>query len=193
MRHINLTILITILVTNFALTSCNKANISDNKNNLLNAKENELLKTENQLLKKEKELKQKITKTKNNSTIKQQTVNSTSNNLDFLKEVNGKYPYEVKLLENPALIKRLKNLIGNSRYNFLKETWDVEAPMEYTNNVFVAIACQAHYCSGTNFIIVVDFSKNVMYVCIREEEEIKIYSEDGSNSEKVTEWIKNTN
>ena len=38
------------------------------------------------------------------------------------------------------------------------------------------------------FIIVVDFGKNVVYVGVREEEEIKIYSEDGKNNDRITNW-----
>jgi len=58
----------------------------------------------------------------NNSTVKQQPDNSISSNLDFLKELNGKYPFEVKLFKKSAFTKRLKKLIGNSRYRFLKKT-----------------------------------------------------------------------
>ncbi len=188
MRHFNLTILIAILVTTFTLTSCNQTSKSDDKDKALTEKENELLKKENELLKKEQELNQKSSKTTtDNSTIKQPD-NSTLNNLDFLKKLNGKYPYEVKLFENTALMQRLKKLLGNSRYNFLKETWAVETPMEFANNIFVASGCQAHNCGSTNFIIVFDFSNNVMYVGIREEDKVKTYSEDGSNSPKINEW-----
>lgn len=188
MRHFKLTILIAILVTTFTLTSCNQTSKLDDKDKALIEKENELLKKENELLKKEQELSQKSSKTTiDNSAIKQPD-NSTLNNLDFLKKLNGKYPYEVKLFENSILMKRLKKLLGNSRYNFLIETWTVETPMEFANNIFVASGCQAHNCGYTNFIIVFDFSNNVMYAGIREEYKVKTYSEDGSNSPKINEW-----
>lgn len=185
MRHFNLTI--AILLTTFALISCNQTSKSDDK--ALIEKENELLKKENELLKKEQELTQKSVNTPiDKSTARQQTDNSTSNNLDFLKKLKGKYPYEVKLFDNSALNQRLKKLLGGIRYNFLKETWAVETPMEFANNIFVASGCQAHNCGSTNFIIVVDFSNNVMYAGIREDDKVKTYSEDGSNSPKVNEW-----
>jgi len=176
-------------VATFTLTSCNQTSKSDDKDKALTEKENELLKKENDLLKKEQELNQKSAKTiTENSTVKQQPDNPTSNNLDFLKKLNGKYPYEVKLFDNSALMQRLKKLLGDSRYNFLKETWAVETPIEFANNIFVASGCQAHNCGSTNFIIAVDFSNNVMYAGIREEDKVKTYSEDGSNSPKVNEW-----
>ena len=188
MRYFNLTILITILVANFTLVSCNQTSKPADKDKALTKKENELPKKENELLKKEQELNQKTVKaTTGNSTV-EQPKNSNSNNLDFLKKLNGKYPYQVKLLDNSALMQRLKKLLGNSRYNFLKETWAVEIPMEFANNIFVASGCQAHNCSSTNFIIVFDFSNNVMYAGIREEDRVKTYSEDGSNSPRVSGW-----
>lgn len=160
--------------------ACNQTNKTDDKDKALTEKEIELLKKENELLKKEQELNQK--------TVNSTTDNSTTNNLDFLKKLNGKYPYEVNLFENSIFTQRLEKLLGKSRYNFLTETWAVEVPMEYANNIFVASGCQAHNCASTNFIIVFDFSKKVMYAGMREENEVKTYSEDGSNSTKVIEW-----
>ena len=178
-----------ILVTTLALISCNQTSKSDDKEKALLKKKNELLKKENELLKKEQELNQKTAKTTTEDfTIKQQPDNSTSNNLEFLKKLNGKFPSRAKLFDNSSFTKRLKKLLGNSRYNFLSETWAVETPMEFSNNIFVASGCQAHNCNSTNFIIVVDFSENIMYVGIREEDKAKTYSEDGSNSPKVIEW-----
>jgi hypothetical protein len=174
------------LLISVMLISCNQTSKTDDKDKALTEKENELLKKENELLKKEQELNQKSAT--DNSIVKQKTDNSTSNNLDFLKKLNGKYAGEVGLLNNSALMQRLKKLLGTSRYNFLKETWAVERPMEFTNNIFVASGCQAHFCGFTNFIIVVDFSTNVMYAGIREDGNVKTYSEDGSNSSKVNEW-----
>jgi len=188
MRHFHLTILISILLT--TLTSGSQTNKSDNKEKALIEKENKLLKRENKFLKKEQELNQKSSKTAtDNSIVKQQHDNSNSNNLDFLKKLDGKYPYAVGLFNKSAFTQRLKKLIGNSRYRFLKKTWAVQVPMNVDNNTFVAIGCQAHNCDATNFIIVVDFSKNLMYVGIKEEDEIKTYSEDGSYSPEVNEWV----
>lgn len=110
-----------------------------------------------------------------------------ANNLDFLKQLNGKYPAEVALFADTVFTQRLKKLIGD-RFEFLMNTWAVETPIEFDNNTFVASACQSHNCSGTNFIIVYDFSKNVMYAGIKEEDKVDTYAEDGGNSAKITEW-----
>ena len=187
MRHFNIAILITSLALNFSLVSCNQTSKSDEKEKALIEKENDLLKKENELLKKEQKLNQKTIDVTTDNSIEKQSENSILDNLDFLKRLNGKYPYHVKLLDNSALAKRLIKLLGNSRYNFLKENWDVETPMEFKNNIFVASACQAHACGYTEFIIVFDFSKNVMYASIREEGNVRTYSEDGSYSQEINE------
>jgi len=109
------------------------------------------------------------------------------NNLSYLKNFDGRYPDKVKLLGNNPLTKRLKILLKR-RYDFLLKTWGPETPIEVNKNTFIAWGCQQHNCSNTNFTIVVDFAKNVVYVGIREEENVKIYSEDGSGNFLITKW-----
>lgn len=125
------------------------------------------------------------------SKSKHTSYRTTNSQVAFLTNYHNKYPYDVNLLDNPTIKKRLKNLIG-SRFTFLKETWAVETPIKVENNTFVASACQAHNCSATNFIIVVDLQSNTMYVGIREEDVVKTYSEDGTMSSYIEEW-KNQN
>jgi len=112
---------------------------------------------------------------------------SLKNELDYLKKYDGMYPNRVKLLGNNSLTKRLKSLL-KSRYNFLVKTWGPETPIEINKNIFIAWGCQQHNCSNTNFTIVVDFAKNIIYVGIREEENVSIYSEDGSSSVQILKW-----
>ncbi|MCX6250243.1 MAG: hypothetical protein NTX61_05770 [Bacteroidetes bacterium] len=153
-------------------------------------KEHELLIKENELLKKENALNQKSIKTTADKQTfkKQQTDKSSIDNLDFLKKLSGKYPFEVKLFDNPTLTKRLKKLLGK-RYKFFKETWAVETPMKITDNIFIARGCQAHNCGSTNFIIVVNLSNNIMYVGVREDDQVKTYSDDGNSCQQLMDWI----
>ena len=113
-------------------------------------------------------------------------------NLNYLKKFKGKYPHKIKLFGNNPFTTRLKTLL-KSRYDFLIKTWGPETPIEVNKNTFIAWGCQQHNCSNTNFTIVVDFAKNVLYVGIREEEKVKIYSEDGSENIEVTNWANRTN
>ncbi|SFB81420.1 Inhibitor of vertebrate lysozyme (Ivy) [Flexibacter flexilis DSM 6793] len=108
--------------------------------------------------------------------------------LEFLKKLNGKYPYEVKLLNSPQLTTRLQKLMGEN-YNALKEFWEVEEPIKVDENQFVASACQAHNCDNTNFIIVYNFKENMLYVGVRQEQQVQTYSEDGNTCPTLKKWI----
>lgn len=167
-----------ILCTAIIHTSCNQASKKTDKETATTEKDNGTLQPVDQ-----------STATQDNTVTKEPLAEKTINDLEFLKTLNGKYPNDAKLFENIAFTLRLKKILGD-RYTFLKETWAVETPMEYSNDVFTASACQAHNCGATNFIIVYDFSKNVMYAGIREEEKVKTYAEDGSTNSKITEWEK---
>ena len=112
--------------------------------------------------------------------------------LRYLKKYEGLYPQKVKLLGNNPLTKRLEFLL-KEKYSFLIKTWGPEIPIKLKGNTFIAWGCQQHNCSNTNFTIIVDFTKNVLYVGIREEENLKIYSEDGSKNIEVTNWANRTN
>lgn len=108
--------------------------------------------------------------------------------LAFLQKLNGKYPYEVKLLNEPKLTTRLQKLMGEN-YSALKEFWEVEEPIKITENEFVASACQAHNCDNTNFIIVYNFKTNILYTGVRQEQQVQTYSEDGSTCQALKDWI----
>lgn len=108
----------------------------------------------------------------------------------FLRKLQGKYPFDVKLFNSQSLTTRLKKLLGN-RYQFMVSTWAVEVPIEVKNNLFVANGCEQHNCGATNFIIVYDFTKNNLSVGIREGDKVNTYSEDGSNSPRVLQWVNN--
>lgn len=178
MRHTNYAILSAIFLAALIVSSCNPTN-----------KPGEKVKTPAE---KEQETTQKTDTLISGTQAEKQTDITKQGNLDFLKEFNGKYPNDVKLLDNPVLTQRLKKLLGD-RFTFLKETWAVETPIEIKNNIFVASGCQAHNCDNTNFLLVVDFSKNIVYAGVREEENVKLYAEDGSDNPELNKWQKKMN
>jgi len=114
--------------------------------------------------------------------------NLTKDNLDFLISTNGIYPKDINLLEDSVLKQRLINLIGNNYY-FLAENWNVETPIKVKNNTFIASGCQSQNCDITNFIIIIDFSKGILYCGIRENDKVKSFSEDGSNNQKLADFV----
>jgi hypothetical protein len=123
------------------------------------------------------------------TTIKPQK-EETRGGLEFLRDDADKYPADVKLLENPVFSKRLKALTGD-RYQFLKETWAVEVPIEVKDDVFAAKACMAHNCGSTNFIVVVNLASDKMYAGIREDDKVKLYGEDENHPAALKDWEKN--
>lgn len=189
MKHI-LPIIFTTVLSLFI--SCNQTAEQMDKEKILIEKENELLDIVNKLLTKEQEVNQKAQKQEEtNQAVKHKVIENPNNdNIDFLNNMNGKYPFKVKFLENILIKRRLKKLLGN-RFAFFVETWAVETPIIIENNIFVAWGCQQHNCGSTNFIIVVNLQKNVMYAGIREEGQIETYSEDENTLPKqLLEWVK---
>lgn len=130
------------------------------------------------------------TTTKVDTAILKPVQSGVPNELAFLAEWNGKYPYDVKLLDNAILKKRLMKMLG-AKYKFLKSIWDVETPIEINNNLFYAWAMQTHSGGDPGAVIMADLEKNVLYVGIRENAHVKIYSEDGSQApQKLLDWSK---
>jgi hypothetical protein len=113
--------------------------------------------------------------------------NSNSDNLDYLKELNGSYTGSLWNLDNPTFLQRLKKLLGGN-YSTLEEIQAVETPIKITNNKLVAKRCESHNCSATNFIIIVDFTKNEIYVGIRKDNYVKTYSENENSCQELNNW-----
>ena len=114
---------------------------------------------------------------------------NNANDLRFLRKLTGKYPYEVELFNNSIFLSRLENLIGVERLKFLIKNWNVETPIECPDDIFVAFACQAHNCPSTNFMIVYNFSNDVLYVGIREDDHVETYSGDGNTTQEIIDWM----
>lgn len=170
----------------FCLVSCGEEKKSDDTIQQMRS-ENEALKQEIVRLNTEKNSNRSTEPSRADNKLPNPESSTPTGRLDFLKSYDGKYPHEVKLLDNPALVRRLKALVGN-RFSFIKETWAVEIPMEVDAMFFKASACEAHNCGYTNFIIVYDFTTDVLYAGVREEQVVKTYSEDGSKNDEIMYW-----
>lgn len=111
-------------------------------------------------------------------------------NFNFLKNYDGKYPYDVHLLQNLQIKKVLTNLLGK-RYGFFIRTWNVETPMTVKDGIFTATACMAHNCMDTNFIIVVDIGNKKVYAGIREDDKVTTYPANADYPQAITDWVNN--
>lgn len=148
------------------------------------SKEKAILAKEKELQQKEQELKAKEQTLNNNAKLAPTeeyapAIDDAKKDLNFLKKFEGKYPYDVHLLDHPILKERLKKMLGE-KYDFIKNTWDVETPIEIEDGMFYAWGMQAHSGGDPGAVIMADLNKNVLYVGIRENEKTKVFSEDGS-------------
>jgi hypothetical protein len=99
--------------------------------------------------------------------------------ISTLKKAAGKYPYEIKLLENAELKARLSKLLGRD-WPDMKSNWNVETPMEIENGTLMASACQAHNCAANRYVMFVDLnSDNINVFHIEEDKGTKTYFEKG--------------
>lgn len=128
------------------------------------------------------------TKKGNDNRINISNKKSEETSLSSLRKFNGEYPSDVKLLSNPILKKRLINLIGKKRYDYMKTTWAVEGSVMVKNDILEAGGCEAHNCNMTNFIMVIDLKKDILYVGFMVEEEIKMFGEMNDFPKQLIDW-----
>lgn len=99
--------------------------------------------------------------------------------ISTLKKSAGKYPYEIKLMENAELKARLSKLLGGD-WADMKANWNVETPMEIEGRILMASACQAHNCAANNYVMFVDLDNdNINVFHIEENKGTKTYFERG--------------
>lgn len=110
--------------------------------------------------------------------------------LDFLRELGGEYPHDVRLFENGAFRQRLTELLGGRRCRFLVGNFDVQTPAEIDDGVFVIAACKAHDCLDVAFIIAYDFARDALSAGIRRKGKDTIYTErdNAPVPTKIKEW-----
>ncbi|MDR1005394.1 MAG: inhibitor of vertebrate lysozyme family protein [Bacteroidales bacterium] len=102
-----------------------------------------------------------------------------TNNLGLKQDMNGLYPRDLKMFDNPKLRERLKNLIGDENYAFFQKNWNVEVPIQCNEEMLIAKACKQHDCDKTKFILVYDFKKNNLAYGVRQGGQAKQFSENG--------------
>ncbi|MFL6373628.1 MAG: hypothetical protein ACJ73D_03070 [Pyrinomonadaceae bacterium] len=96
---------------------------------------------------------------------------------DTLRRSPGKYPYELKLLENKDFQARLKKIMGDD-FAVMKSHFDVQTPIEVVNGIVMASGCQAHNC-GNIYYIFIDPGKDNLNVIHVEDEKVTNYFEKG--------------
>jgi len=98
--------------------------------------------------------------------------------IPLLRKSAGKYPNDIKLLNNPELKERLAKLLAKD-FGPMKAHWNVETPMEIENGIFKASACEAHNCGSNTYVIFIDLQKDNINVFHVEDSGTKHYFENG--------------
>ena len=98
--------------------------------------------------------------------------------IELLKKSAGKYPSDIKLIENAEIKARLQKLLGKD-WPDMKAKFDVEMPNEIEENIFKGEACEAHNCGANRFIIFVDLGDGNINVFHIEDAKAKKYLENG--------------
>jgi hypothetical protein len=103
---------------------------------------------------------------------------ATSDLISFLIKSDGKYPYEVKLLENAELKDRLKKLLGKD-FSAMKAYFDVQAPIEIIDGILMTTGCEAHNCGSNQYLLFVDLKNDNINVFHAGDETTEHYFENG--------------
>ncbi len=109
--------------------------------------------------------------------------------MDSLAFFGNKYPAEVNLLNYDPLVLRLKKLVSDYWFEFLKSHAQVEEPIKIEKNIFLSAFCEAHNCGATNAIIVFDLLKKKLSVGIRENGRAKTWTEEATMPEQIQYWL----
>jgi|GEM_PF-1378933 len=113
---------------------------------------------------------------------------TAAGSLSFLEGLKGKYPHQIKLFDNEVLRPRLRKMLG-SEYDFMIHVWEVETPIEIENGLLYAWGMQAHSGGDPGAVLMADLRKDVLYVAIRKDARVKVYSEDGSAvPQRLQDW-----
>lgn len=94
----------------------------------------------------------------------------------------GEYPGDINLLENNILKKRIIALIGQKRYDYLIENFQVQTPVEFSNFMYHTFACQAHNCGFTEFEICYIPKSDNLCVRYRVDDVERIFKEKQENA-----------
>ncbi len=116
------------------------------------------------------------------------TALATTLPLGFLRSMDGKSFQSEHLFSHEVIATRLRKLMGEERFGFMRDTWAVESGMVVNNDTLSAEGCMQHNCGATNFIIVVDIIRDKIYAGICEEGKIKTWGEDSVPMLQILKW-----
>ena len=103
---------------------------------------------------------------------------------------NGKYAFDVKLLQQHPLKSRIKHLLGEDEKEFMLR-YKVTPPIEVESGILFNEGCKPHDCTVEEAAIAIDMRKDVIYIGIARNKAVKLYGERGDSAypEKLLQWM----
>lgn len=115
----------------------------------------------------------------------------SQNNLDYLKNYDGKYPRDVQLFEKGELNNRIKKMLGNY-YSKFKLTADLQTPLEVNcDRIFISQA-KGRQHDEFRSLVFIDIKNNDIFVALLNCSEVKEFTEKSASRTNVQElswWV----
>ncbi len=90
----------------------------------------------------------------------------------------GKYPHDIKLLEDKGLTERLKKLLG-TQYDEMVKNFNVESPITSESGIYKLSGCKQHDCPGYATHIYYDEKNDNLNVSIDKNGKVTDFAEKG--------------
>lgn len=90
----------------------------------------------------------------------------------------GRYAYDVHLINLEPLHARLQHLLGTRAETFT-ERYQVMPPIDVDNQVLFNEGCMPHNCLQDEAALAIDMRRDIVYVGIAENKQVSLYGENG--------------
>ncbi|PUZ21661.1 hypothetical protein DCC81_24025 [Chitinophaga parva] len=90
----------------------------------------------------------------------------------------GRYAYDVHLINQEPLHARLQRLLGTRAETFT-ERYQVMPPIDIDNQVLFNEGCMPHNCLQDEAALAIDMRRDIVYVGIADNKRVSLYGENG--------------
>ncbi len=107
-------------------------------------------------------------------------VDPNRESLDFLRDLEGKYPFDSKLFTTEPMKSRLEKLMAHKYMDFIQRM-EVQVPIRIEGDLAIMQGLMTHGGGTEEAMLIVDLPKNLMWVGILENgEKVTHLNEDGN-------------
>ncbi len=103
---------------------------------------------------------------------------------------NGKYAADIRLLQLRPLRIRLRELLKEEEEDFVQR-YKVTPPIEIESGILFNEGCKPHSCTVDEAALAIDMKRDVIYVGIARDRNVKLYGERGDSAYpgKLLKWM----